>query len=554
MSNATIQASGLAPLVVKVGVAVRPRLARLLAPEWEQVTLRKGHDVQAMGLELVVLEVRDGRVPGWEHTHHGLIEAVQHWASMGIPVAAWVTSGPGADVQWLQHVPYVATVNDAFADMLRPNHPGVQVLGAAAQPRTHRPMGPFGRRQGALLVVDGLGDLESDEVLTATLAPAIGPMTADDVSVHRIKGKSSSVTLPSSLSDRVTRTIGEEEVASIASRSRVAIDLSGCSPDAAWTSLALAASAAPMVGTPGLSGNVPKEMAGLVVQVEESKDLRSEIVARVVQEELAAREGHCLHRAVLNEHTMRHRVRSILDAVEGVSAPELADSVSAIVPTNRLHEISNVLENLGRQSLTNRELILVLHGMDVSESELRARARDAGVDNVEIVRADPTLTLGACMNLGVDAASGRFVAKMDDDNFYGEYYLADLVNAFSYSSAGIVGKWCHYVWLRSTGAVILRYPDSEHRAERRIQGGSMLFDGDVVRSLRFSDIPRAVDSDILDRAAQQGVGIYSADRFNFVSIRGTDRLSHTWTAGESTFMTKTGRLMFYGDPRQHASV
>jgi hypothetical protein len=158
------------------------------------------------------------------------------------------------------------------------------------------------------------------------------------------------------------------------------------------------------------------------------------------------------------------------------------------------------------------------------------------------------------MNLGVDASSGRYVAKMDDDNFYGAHYLADLVDAFSYTDAGIIGKWCHYVWLRSSNAVVLRYPESEHRPERRIQGGSMVFDGEVVRRLRFSDIPRAVDSDILDRSIAEGVGIYSADRFNFVSIRSTDRHAHTWTVADATFMTKTGRLQFFGDPRPHVSV
>ncbi len=554
MPEVSTAVAGIAPLNVKVGVAVRPRLARLLSPEWHQTSLRHGHDVSAMDLQLILLEVRDSTVPGWEHTHHELVEAMQRWTDSGIPVVAWVTTGPTGDVDWLKHATSVAAASEVLAEALRSQHPSVEVLLAAAQPRRHRPTGSFGGRLGAVLLVDGLTQLESNEKLVEVLAPAIGPMKPDDVSVQRIRGKSSSITLPGLLVDRVSGTISDEEVATTAARFRVGVDLSACAPDAAWTSMALASSGATLVGTPGLSGNLPPEIAGLVAQVEDPKDLRSEIVARIVQEELSAREGHRFQRAVLTNHTMQHRVRRILDAAQIDSAPSALQSVSAIVPTNRLHEILNVLENLGRQSLTNRELVLVLHGLEVPEAELQELATDAGVDNLVVVNADASLTLGACMNLGVDASSGRYVAKMDDDNFYGEQYLADLVNAFSYSDAGIVGKWCHYVWLRSSGAVVLRYPDSEHRPERRIQGGSMLFEGDVVRSVRFSDIPRAVDSDILDRAAQQGVGIYSADRFNFVSIRGADRLSHTWTVEDSTFMTKSGRLMFYGDPRQHASV
>ena len=148
----------------------------------------------------------------------------------------------------------------------------------------------------------------------------------------------------------------------------------------------------------------------------------------------------------------------------------------------------------------------------------------------------------------------RYIAKMDDDNIYGPRYLSDLLAAFAYTDAGIVGKWAHYVWLRSTGAVVLRYPDSEHRYERRIQGGSMLFAGDVAREVRFSDIPRAVDSDILDRSMEQGVRVYSGDRYNYVSVRGDDRHSHTWTVTDSTFLTATGRLLFYGDPTTHVSL
>ncbi|HEY9565364.1 MAG TPA: hypothetical protein VIR30_16475 [Nocardioides sp.] len=158
------------------------------------------------------------------------------------------------------------------------------------------------------------------------------------------------------------------------------------------------------------------------------------------------------------------------------------------------------------------------------------------------------------MNLGLDVAEGAFVAKMDDDNYYGSHFLTDLLDSVESSGAGIVGKWAHYVWLQSNGAVVLRYPEAENTYVRRIQGGSMLFVGDLVREIRFSDIPRAVDSDILDRSMLAGVKIWSADRFNYVSVRGVDRHAHTWTVDDASFMTASGRLAFYGDPRQHVEV
>jgi hypothetical protein len=251
---------------------------------------------------------------------------------------------------------------------------------------------------------------------------------------------------------------------------------------------------------------------------------------------------------VLAGHTYGHRVAVILDE----PAPDR--SVSAVVPTNRPHELDNVLANVGRQAHPDTELVLVLHGFETDHADLRARAAAAGVRHLEVVSAPGHLTLGACLQRGVEAAGGRYVAKIDDDNFYGEHYLTDLVDALEASGAGIAGKWAHYVWLRSTGAVVLRYPDAEHSWARRIQGGSMLFDAEVVRGLGFSDLPRGVDSDILDRAILDGVRIWSADRFNFVSVRGTDRTAHTWTPADAAFLTASGRLAFYGDPRSQVEV
>lgn len=285
----------------------------------------------------------------------------------------------------------------------------------------------------------------------------------------------------------------------------------------------------------------------------DARALRSEAVALMNQGELVDRDGHLLRRAILRGGTYRDRAADMLRA-GGLDAPAADRSVSFVAPTNRAHELDNVLENASRQRGVELELVLVLHGVEVDEPSLKARARDLGLADVTVIRADRQLTLGTCMNLGVDAAQGRWIAKVDDDNYYGTEYASDLVDAFRYTDAKITGKWAHYTWLRSSGAVVLRYPDSEHCYERRVQGGSMMFDRDLVKELRFSDIPRAVDSDILDRAAAAGARIYSADRYNFVSVRGSDRMGHTWTVEDSTFLTAKGDLRFFGDPREHVSI
>ncbi len=72
--------------------------------------------------------------------------------------------------------------------------------------------------------------------------------------------------------------------------------------------------------------------------------------------------------------------------------------------------------------------------------------------------------------------------------------------------------------------------------------------------LRFSDIPRAVDTDFLNRAWAYGVKTYSSDRFNFVSIRGIDHEAHTWKVTDTELMIGGAQVAFYGDPRAHVDV
>lgn len=546
----TADHSPVPPLTLKVALAAGPRITDLLAPEWHQRAFdRRTWREDLTGADLLLIEGVDGSVHGWGDGS-ALIEVLSAARTARIPSVLWVTddTAPGA---WADDIDVLGASSTLLAESLATAGRDVHHWAPAAQPRASglaRDDATTSRRSGALLVIDSLSRLGDDSSLRL-ISDALEPMPKKQTPLVRRPGKASIITLPPALAERAA----DSGASPALGEARVLLDLSATSPAAAWTTIAAAAAQTPIVGTRS-AADLPAEIEAGIPRVEEPKDLRSELVARINQPELVAREGLLLQRAVLAGHTAAHRARQVATAA-GLSVPAIAPpTVSAVVPTNRTHELDNVFANLGRQDHPALELVLVLHGLETDDAELRRRAVEAGVAELTIVHADASLTLGACMNLGVDAADGRYIAKMDDDNIYGPRYLSDLLAAFGYTDAGIVGKWAHYVWLRSTGAVVLRYPDAEHRYERRIQGGSMLFAGDIARDVRFSDIPRAVDSDILDRSMAAGVRVYSGDRHNYVSVRGDDRHSHTWTVTDSTFLTSTGRLLFYGDPTTHVSI
>lgn len=557
-----------------VAMAVSARLATGLDDQWHARALT-AETPSAAGADLLLVELCDLAVPGFGRADEPrVVDLLQAARAAEVPVVVWITRGrpPAgqADVAALRRL--LALADHVFVaggerllgvwGALVPVEP---LLPAARTQRPPRTIGstptpgfsavpeaasPAERR--ALVVSTGPSDPEVAGPVATVLGPALRSLAPrTDVRLQEVAIPPRGV-LPNPLS-RLAQPADHAGVVEAIEHAAVLVDVPRRTVDDTWIPLEAMALGTPVISLAGL----PQPEGVDVLAPADRAGLRAEVVALLNQPELADREALLLRRSVLRAHTFGHRARTLLAAV-GRPAEEFREpqppTISAIVPTNRLHELDNVLANIARQQHPRVELVLVLHGLAVDEADLRARAKEAGVEQLEIVAADASLTLGACMNLGIDASSGELIAKMDDDNHYGPHYLGDLAAELRAQGAGIAGKWGHYVWLRSTGAVVLRYPEFEHSWVRRIQGGAMLFDGDVARGLRFGDLPRAVDSDILDRAIADGVSIWSADRFNFVSVRGEDRAAHTWTVEDASFLTAAGRLAFYGDPRPHVEV
>ncbi len=302
-------------------------------------------------------------------------------------------------------------------------------------------------------------------------------------------------------------------------------------------------------GTPVVSGHsrALDNVFGDLVRLATTPDQTTEALVELMKDaDLRDRAGHLAMRKVFDEHLYGHRAATLLSAA-GVPVRERRRSISVILPTNRPEQVDHAIAQVAAQVHRPLQLVMVLHGFPADG--VREKALAAGLDDVVVLTADSSQTLGSVMNIGIEASDGAYLAKMDDDNLYGPHYLSDLAYAFEYTTAGIVGKGAHYCEMRTHGLTLLRFPHLEHTEAELVQGGTLLADGDVLRKLRFADLPRAIDSDLLRRALRDQVGIYSTDRFNFVSVRG-DREAHTWKVDDAELM-RHGRVAFHGSPGEN---
>ncbi|WP_265521810.1 glycosyltransferase family 2 protein [Oerskovia flava] len=308
---------------------------------------------------------------------------------------------------------------------------------------------------------------------------------------------------------------------------------------------AAAAATGAIVLAPGARTDLPADL----VVVDEDEHLPDALARHT---ELRRRYAHKCLRAALRDHSTVVAAHRLLDAAN-VPDPYADGSVSAIVPTMRPAQIGHVVDFLARQSHPSVQLVLVAHGFEATETTQRLAA-ERGLENTVVIEADASLSLGALMNLGVDAADGRYVAKMDDDNFYGRDYLADLVRTFDFSGAQVTGKWAHFTYLEGSGATFLRFPASENKFVKLVQGGTLLMPRDVAAEVRFEDLPRRVDTTFLQKIEAADGRVYSADRYNFVSVRASSTDGHTWKISDSELLAKPSEQLFFGEPWAHVEL
>ncbi|TDD73372.1 glycosyltransferase family protein [Actinomadura rubrisoli] len=502
-------------------VVLSPVLEAALRYEWTQLSGLMPEDWR---------EVLEARRPGLL-----LVESVQTalpvaematWCrEHGIPTAYWDTgAGLGDAASSFDHV---FTVDAAAVEDYRQRlgHDRVQHLPFAAQPRLHNPIRV--QNQGRYpLLYEG----EYDEAAEPLIAPA-----------PRLGAHFAATGFPHLYRQRVIPPRPYEQAVVARKRYQVVI--------APGPRLAFEAAAA---GVPVVHHRADADPA-FGPTVEDGKDASRVLRALLNGSELRDRQAHLALRRVYAEHTYRHRIDTVTEhlGIGPARAPqENRPTVSLLLSTCRAEQIGPAIEMAARQEWRPLQLVMVLHKLDLDPVDIQKLAMDAGIDDVAVLAADSSVTLGGCLNLAIDAADGDYIGKMDDDEIYGPHYLSDLLPAFSYTEAGVVGKLAHYAHLGSINATLLRYPEHEHRYVDILRGGALLGKGDLMRSYRFADVGRGEDTDLFRRLRSDGVRVYAADRFSFITIRHADAARHTWRPSDLELLADS-RLAFYGLTDEH---
>jgi hypothetical protein len=267
-------------------------------------------------------------------------------------------------------------------------------------------------------------------------------------------------------------------------------------------------------GTPVLSGYsraIEAAFGDLVPVSTTAAETAAKLEEMLSDPQASADRAQLAMREVFSKHTYGQRVDQVLRAV-GLPVADRAPTVSALSVVDDDGDAPELITAIAAQSWRPREFVVVGRGAALEGVE--DRARRAGIERVITRQAPDGAPRGSCLNLGLGAVEGELVALFDPACAYEEHYLTDLVHAFSYTDAGVVGKPPRSAAPEPNGAGG-RFTESEHRYVDEVEAASIVVAAETLKRLRFNDASRDAEHDLLSRCGRAGVRIFAADRFSF---------------------------------------
>lgn len=240
--------------------------------------------------------------------------------------------------------------------------------------------------------------------------------------------------------------------------------------------------------------------------------------------------------------------------------------ISVIACTNREEYVKNIISNYQKQTLPEKELILILNSSSINLNRIYRVLEELTI-NCYILQTPAEMSLGECLNKGVEMAKYDFIAKMDDDDYYGLEYLKEAYEAVVGTNSDVVGKSTFYIYFKQYQELRLYNPNHEnhwilnndqncYKSSYFLSGASVMFRKEIFKKVSFPAVNQGEDSAFQRLCFENKLKMYSLSKDHYVYIRYDTPQHHTSDARESIlrrrsrFVTKTLAIGDFMDKRE----
>lgn len=295
-------------------------------------------------------------------------------------------------------------------------------------------------------------------------------------------------------------------------------------------------SGTPVVSSPSLA--IEKQFPNIVLTASSTNEAEYHVKNLLSDEEYWNKISHIGYREVMEKYTYNN-INTIIYEAGGISRPKYSKPlVSIILASRRENNTTRIIKNISCQIYDNIEIILAL--TDYSRENIERI--DKALHNVKNIRRikciifGKDVPLGRCINESIRESNGDFIAKFDDDNYYFEHYLSDMLIPFQFCDFDVVGKESYFCYLEGFDRLILRYPNRNHRDTNFVAGDAMIIRRSIFEKTCFGESRVGEDTALLKNIIDLGGKIYSTDYFNFIKFRSSNLLSQTWIIEEEELL------------------
>ena len=213
--------------------------------------------------------------------------------------------------------------------------------------------------------------------------------------------------------------------------------------------------------------------------------------------------------------------------------------ITVVTSTIRENMLERVLENFSRQSVEEKELIIILN-------KNHLKLENLGAPNIRVFQLDEEKTLGECLNFGSMQARYETIAKFDDDDYYSPVYLENAHRVLKDKGADVVGKAGIFVYFKKDKLLTVFRPgmNSFFLKNKRVflAGGTLVFKKEVLEKAPFQALNNGEDIQFQKDCLDQKLSLYSGSLHDYVLIRYPESHQHSWRVLDETFQKQCRRI------------
>ncbi|RDH85877.1 MAG: hypothetical protein DIZ78_09850 [endosymbiont of Escarpia spicata] len=222
-------------------------------------------------------------------------------------------------------------------------------------------------------------------------------------------------------------------------------------------------------------------------------------------------------------------IYSISSGQQAVSKYNDFPSAEMICVSKRVDNLENILATFDRQTYTNVTMHLVLSVSDYEKDACEAIKKKYENERFKVSILDQSQNIGNCLNYAIRSSEAGYWFKIDNNDYYGKYYIEDMLNWYDVTDADVVGKPSALVYLSQSDETYLR-EHAEDQMRTFLHQGSCLcgatLSGRSDRNLPMfsSSYENSCDSKWLEVLIEQEYKVFSSDIFNFTAHKVDDSL------------------------------